>query len=100
MECDGFKVQAKQCKTCIYKKCSPLNLAKLEAEIADPHDCGFVGHRICHHSKDVCCRGFWNKWKNHFPMGQIAQRLGFVRFVTVDTLLVADEVIAQREDNR
>ena len=46
---------------------------------------GFKGHRICHHTKDVCCRGFWNAHKDEFPMGQVAQRLGFVEFVSVDS---------------
>lgn len=80
-----FKVQKKQCSTCIYRKDSPLDLKKLEADIADGHG-GFKGWRICHHSDDVCCRGFWNRWKNHFQMGQVAQRLGWVEFVSVDTL--------------
>jgi len=78
----GFRVQAKSCATCIYRKDTPFDLRKLEAEIADPNMAGFFsGHRICHHSGDVCCRGFWNRHKDHFTLGQIAQRLGFVRFV-------------------
>jgi hypothetical protein len=44
----------------------------------------FKGHRICHHSNDVCCRGFWNRHKDHFSAGQLAQRLGAVQFVEVD----------------
>lgn len=82
-----FKVQSKACSTCIYRKDSPLDLNKLEADVADPNMKGFFkGHRICHHSDDVCCRGFWNKHKNDFTMGQIAQRLNMVEFVEVDTL--------------
>jgi hypothetical protein len=80
-----FKVQSKPCSTCIYRKDSPLDLAKLEADIADPY-VGFKGHRICHHSNDVCCRGFWNRHKDDFQTGQISQRLGWVEFVQVDTL--------------
>ena len=76
----GFQVQAKACITCIYRKDSPLDLRKLEGEIADKYG-GFHGYRICHHSGDACCRGFWNRHKDKFAMGQIAQRLGFVRFV-------------------
>jgi hypothetical protein len=47
---------------------------------------GFKGHRVCHHSADVCCRGFWEAHKDEFPAGQIAQRLNIVEFVEVDTL--------------
>lgn len=80
-----FRVQKKRCATCIYRKDSPLDLKKLEAEITDPYG-GFSGYRICHHSEDVCCRGFWDRWKNHFAAGQVAQRLKFVEFVHVDTI--------------
>jgi hypothetical protein len=77
-----FKVQAKQCPTCIYRKDSQLDLKKLEAQIADPYLRGFFsGWRICHYAKDVCCRGFWNRHKNDFTAGQLAQRLNFVEFV-------------------
>lgn len=80
-----FKVMNKQCSTCIYRPDSPLDLEKLEAEIADKHG-GFNGHRICHHSKDACCRGFWNRHKDKFAVGQVAQRLGLVEFLEVDNL--------------
>lgn len=75
-----FKVNAKACSTCIYRKDSPLDLNKLEDEVRDPH-MGFKQHRICHHTTDTCCRGFWNKHKNEFQVGQIAQRLNAVKFV-------------------
>lgn len=77
-----FEVQAKQCATCIYRPDSALDLKKLEAQIADPNMAGFFrGHRICHHSKTACCRGFWNRHKDHFTAGQLAQRLNVVVFV-------------------
>jgi hypothetical protein len=80
-----FKVQRRACSTCIYRKDSFQDLKKLEDEIRDPH-MGFTGHRVCHHSEDVCCRGFWNRHRDKFPLGQVAQRLGWVKYVTVDTL--------------
>lgn len=73
------------CVTCIYRPDSTLDLAKLENDVRDNYG-GFRGHRICHHSKDVCCRGFWERHKDRFAAGQIAQRLNFVEFVDVDTL--------------
>lgn len=86
-EVTGFQVQAKMCATCIYRKSWQLDLKRLEAQVADPKMRGFFrGHRICHHSKNVCCRGFWNRHKDKFALGQIAQRLGMVQFVSVDTL--------------
>jgi len=80
-----FKVQKTRCTTCIYKPDSPLDLKELEAQVADNYG-GFQGHRICHHSEDACCSGFWKKNKDKFQLGQIAQRLGMVEEVEVDTL--------------
>lgn len=81
----SFEVQRKACATCIYRKDSALDIKKLEADVADKFG-GFKGHRICHHSKSACCRGFWNRHKHKFAMGQIAQRLRLVAFVDHDTL--------------
>lgn len=82
-----FDVQAKPCTTCIYRINSPLDLAQLEAAIADPHMPGyFTGYRVCHHSDHACCAGFWARHASLFPLGQIAQRLGWVRKVQHDTL--------------
>ena len=78
-----FKVQRRQCATCIYRPGSPLDLAQLEAAIADPH-VGFRAHRICHHSAAACCAGFWARHKDDFPLGQVAQRLGLVQYVEED----------------
>jgi hypothetical protein len=83
----GFKVQRRPCRTCIYRKDSPLDIVKLENDVRDRY--GFVGYRVCHHSKDICCRGFWNRHKWAFAAGQIAQRLNMVEFVDVDTLASA-----------
>jgi hypothetical protein len=68
-----FQVQKKACPTCIYRKDSPLDVKVLEAQAADEHG-GFTGRRVCHHSEGVCCRGFWNRHKDGFALGQIAQR--------------------------
>lgn len=80
-----LRVQKKACSTCIYRKDCTLDIKKLEADVADPHLEGyFKGHRICHHSKDACCRGFWNRHKDKFTAGQLAQRLNCVEFVEDD----------------
>ena len=80
-----FRVQKKPCSTCIYRKDSPLNIKALEAKVKDGYG-GFKGHRVCHHSKDACCAGFWKRHKDKFPMGQIAQRLNLVQLVQDDDL--------------
>lgn len=78
-----FRVQHTMCASCIFRRGSPLDLDLLLSEIADAHD-GFSGHRICHHSRDACCAGFWSRHKNDFALGQIAQRLRMVEFVSDD----------------
>lgn len=78
-----FDVQARLCSTCIYRPESPLDLAKLEAEVADPHMRGFfTSYRVCHQSDHACCAGFWVRHKDHFQLGQLAQRLGWLRKVS------------------
>jgi hypothetical protein len=77
------------CRTCIYRPDQYFWLAALEAEIADPHMSGFFRtYRACHHVREgnVVCAGFWRLFKHHFTLGQLAQRLGWVRYVRVDTL--------------
>ena len=81
----GFHVQRRMCATCIYRPDSPHDIKKLEDQVRDPH-IGFKGHRQCHHSKRACCRGFWNRHKDEFPAGQIAQRLSLVVLVDDDTM--------------
>ncbi len=85
-----LRVQRRQCATCIYRADSPFDLAALEAEVRDPH-MGFKAHRICHHSNDAVCRGFWNRHKDEFAAGQIAQRLSLMAFVDDDTLSGSEE---------
>ena len=79
----SFKVQKQRCQTWIYKKGSSLNPKILEAEIMDSYG-EFTTFRVCHHSKDACCHGFWTRHKDHFNLGHIAQRLNMVKFVDDD----------------
>lgn len=82
-----FKIQKKQCSTCIYRPDSPLNLQDLENQIADGYG-GFNGYRQCHHTKKepACCAGFWGRHKDKFAAGQVAQRLKMIEFVEIDEL--------------
>jgi hypothetical protein len=80
-----FRVQKRRCATCIYRKDSVLDLQHLEDQVRDEH-VGFRSYRVCHHSDDLCCRGFWDYHKDEFTLGQMAQRLGMVEFVTEDIL--------------
>lgn len=80
-----LRVQRRQCATCIYRPDSPLDLTALEDAIRDPRMEGhFKGSRICHHSKDAVCAGFWARHKDHYDAGQLAQRLSLVVLVDDD----------------
>lgn len=85
---EGFYVQAKACSSCIYRKNCGLDIKELERQVADPRMPGmFVRHRQCHHTdakRPACCAGFWARHKDHFPAGQLAQRLNMVVKVTID----------------
>ena len=88
-----LQVQAKQCETCIFKKGFHWHLKRLLDDIRDPHMAGyFRGHRICHHSKNAVCAGFWKRYKDHFDLGQVAQRLGLVEYVEHDDEQTRTEV--------
>ena len=86
----SFLVQRRMCRTCIYRKGSVFNIQELEQQVADPHMPGFFrSYRVCHHTADksgICCAGFWRRHRHKFTLGQLAQRLGLVRYVTVDGL--------------
>ena len=69
---------------------SAPNVGSLADAVRDP--LGFRTHRIRHHPRDVCCRGFWDKHKNDFTLGQIAQRLGRVEFVDIDVRRKPDDL--------
>ena len=76
-EGECFLVMGEACASCIYRNDSPMDLAYLENQVRDNYG-GFSGYRICHKHDEACCRGFWNRHKDDFDLGQIAQRLGVV----------------------
>jgi len=82
---DVFKVRRKRCPTCIYNPDCPLDLAALERAVTDSFG-SITGWRVCHHTEDACCRGFWDLYKNDFTMGRMAQMFGWVEFTDEDIL--------------
>jgi hypothetical protein len=84
-----LRVQRVRCATCIFNKASPLDLRTLLDAVRDPRMAGhFKGHRVCHHSKNAVCAGFWEAYRDHFDLGQVAQRLGMVNLVDDDIIEV------------
>jgi hypothetical protein len=97
---NGFlEVQRKMCATCIYRathRGTQRSIVALEAEIADPYMPGrFAGFRVCHHSprrRRLVCAGFWHRHRDKFALGQIAQRLKFVKYVSIDRFAKKEKV--------
>ena len=75
-----LQVMKQACSTCIYRDDSPLDLAELEDKVRDSRG-EFVGYRICHHHDKAVCRGFWNRHKDEFQLGQLVQRMGMIEEV-------------------
>ena len=79
-----FHVRKRPCSTCIYRSDCLLDLEHLEQEVRDLY-VGFRSWRVCHDppcgDEEVCCRGFWNRHKDKFAVGQLAQRLSLVKEV-------------------
>jgi hypothetical protein len=89
-----LRVQRRQCATCIFRPeyWKPADLAALLDEIRDPRMDGFFeGYRVCHHSDDAVCAGFWARHRDHFTLGQMAQRLGVVELVDDDQIQTQDQ---------
>ena len=87
-------VRGKQCPTCIYRADCILELGKLEGEVRNAEG-RMTGFRICHtetlaeKNRSVCCRGFWNRWKEESLVLRTARAfaaagLGRIRFTDAD----------------
>ena len=95
----SFRVRATACDTCIYRQDMHFDLAKLEGQVQDSLGY-FEGWRECHHppegeTEGVCCRGYWNRHKDDFPVGQVAQRLGQIVFVALAMAALVPPAVAQ-----
>ena len=78
----GIEVRKTMCSSCIYHVDVTADFVQgLEDEIKDRFGF-FKSYRACHHHMDDerCCRGFWERHKDKFQLGQVAQRLNAVVF--------------------
>ena len=80
-----FKVGRNPCKQCLLSK-NKIVSDERRAEILK--ECLSSGtHFICHKAsiddKDICCAGFFAKFKNDIPKIQIFERLGMIKKVDI-----------------
>lgn len=82
-----MNIQKAKCDQCLFTKNMVVKNNTRRTEIiksALNNDTYFICHKSSIASNgDVCCRGFWDKFKNDFNLGRIAQRLNFVNEVEV-----------------
>lgn len=84
-----MKVQEHKCNQCLFSNNRIVSTKRAEQIIKKciRDDSFFVCHKSSIESKDghgdVCCRGFWDNFKDRFNLGRIAQRLNAVKFVSV-----------------
>lgn len=75
-----FKVAESQCNQCLF---SQNRIVRDEDKQQILAECkARDAHLICHKAKDVCCRGFYQRFSTNLI--RIAGRLGVIRFVKVE----------------
>jgi len=74
-----FRVQGSKCDQCLFSDNKIVNDDRKEEVLRTTlkKDTFFV----CHKTDDVCCKGYWDKYKDKFTVGQIAQRLNLMKEV-------------------
>ncbi len=90
---DHLAVCAQQCDACLFTKDRLVEPARAGALIWNAVQEGvyFNCHRASMRGDTVCCRAFWDKYKDRVANLQVAQRLdimlggGCIRFVDPDT---------------
>lgn len=81
-----MKVQKEKCSECLFGPNKIVSDGRREAIIKDcvKRDTFFVCHKgTLIGMSDLCCRGFWDGFKDRFNLGRIIQRLGGPKEVTV-----------------
>lgn len=90
-----FKVMEKRCDECLFSK---LKLVSNERRKDIIQGClENDSHLICHKSsiKDqgtVCCRGFYETFKNRITICQLGDRLGVTEFVPVPDIKMGESL--------
>lgn len=83
-----MKVQSKPCNQCLFTKNRIVSKERATSIVKDSlkKDTFFVCHKSSIEGDghgEVCCKTYWDRYKNQFNLGRIAQRLDVVKFVDV-----------------
>lgn len=80
-----MKVRKAQCDQCLFSD-KKIVSAKRATDVVKgclKKDTYFICHKTQTEDApgDMCCRGFWDRFKDNFNLGRIAQRLKMVEFI-------------------
>ena len=82
----GFRVQEHPCNQCLFSTARIVDQERSDAIVKGCLDTDryFICHKDRKHGNHgACCRGFWDRYKNHFLAGRLAQLLEIVKFVRI-----------------
>ncbi len=81
----SFKVQKRQCNQCLFSENRVVSQKRAESIIKEciRDDTFFQCHKGTLKNQDICCRGFWDNFKDRFNLGRVVQRIGGPQFVEV-----------------
>ena len=73
-----MKVQKNQCNQCLFTKNRVVSKERMldVVEQTLKQNTYFECHKATIQKQDVCCKGYWDRYKDHFTLGRIIQRLG------------------------
>jgi hypothetical protein len=82
-----MKIQKNKCSQCLFSKNKIVSNNRMKSIInaCIYNDTFFICHKtqVTGSNEQICCRGFWDKYKNNFNLGRISQRLGTVQEVSL-----------------
>jgi len=81
-----MEVQIKQCDECLFSDNKIVSEARKKDVIRTclKENTYFTCHKATAKNMNVCCKGYWDMYRNKFNLGRIAQRIGGPNFVKVD----------------
>lgn len=81
-----MEVMNQQCNECLFSKNKVVSDERRHEIIKECLKSGkyFICHKATIKGQDVCCRAYWDKFKDEFNLGRIVQRCGGPTFVILD----------------
>ena len=77
-----MKVRKTACDQCLFSKNRIVWAVRKNNILRSclKEDSYFICHKATIEEQDICCRGYWDRFKDQFNLGRIVQRLGGPEF--------------------